>query len=110
MALRISLFVLAALLLGAHFLRAGNLAMLALCLAAPLLFFHRKRRSLIALQLLAYGAGASWIATAAQLMHLRLSTGQPWTVAVVILGSVALFSIAAGILLNSPVIKDRYPA
>ena len=53
MRLRISLFVVAALLLGAHFLRAGSLALVALCLAAPLLFFWRQRWSLILLQLLA---------------------------------------------------------
>ena len=41
MAPRISLFVVAALLLGAHFLRAGNWPAMALCLAAPLLFFYR---------------------------------------------------------------------
>ena len=110
MGLRISLFVLAALLLGAHFLRAGNFAMVALCLAAPLLFFYRKRWSLIALQFLAYCAAATWIGVAIQLVQLRQQTGQPWTVAAVILGSVALFTLLAGLLLNSRAIKERYPA
>lgn len=109
MIVRIILFVTAALLLGAHFLRAGNLAMVALCLAAPLLFFHRRRRSLIALQLLAFGAVGTWIAVAIQLVQMRQQTGQAWTVAAIILGSVALFSLLAGLLLNSRKIKDRYP-
>lgn len=109
MIVRIILFVTAALLLGAHFLRAGNLAMVALCLAAPLLFFHRRRRSLIALQLLAYGAAGTWIAVAIQLVQMRQQTGQAWTVAAIILGSVALFTLLAGLLLNSRKIKDRYP-
>lgn len=110
MGLRISLFVLAALLLGAHFLRAGNYAMVALCLAAPLLFFYRKRWSLIALQFLAYCAAATWIGVAIQLVQMRQQLGQPWTVAVLILGSVALFTLLAGLLLNSRAIKERYPA
>jgi len=109
MTLRIILFVTAAILLGAHFLRAGNFAMVALCLAAPLLFFHRRRRSLIALQLLAYGAAGTWIAAAIQLAHLRQQSGQPWTLAAVILGSVALFTLLAGLLLNSRAIRNRYP-
>jgi hypothetical protein len=69
MLLRISLFVTAALLLGAHFLRAGNLLLVAL----------------------------------------RQRTGQPWTLAAIILGSVALFSLLAGLLLNSRAIRERYP-
>ena len=109
MGLRISLFVVAALLLGAHFLRAGNLALMALCLAAPLLFLYRKRWSLIVLQLLAYGAAGTWITVAIQLVQLRQQSGQPWTAATVILGSVALFTSLTGVLLNSRAITKRYP-
>jgi len=61
MGLRISLYVVAAMLLGAHFLRAGDLVMVALCLAAPLLFLWRRRWSLMLLQLLAYGAAGRWL-------------------------------------------------
>jgi hypothetical protein len=109
MILRISLFVTAAVLLGAHFLRADNPVMVALCLAAPLLFFHRRRWSLIVLQLLAYGAAGTWIAVAIQLVQLRQQSGQPWTVAALILGSVALFSVLAGLLLNSRAMSESYP-
>jgi hypothetical protein len=109
MALRISLFITAAVLLGAHFLRAGNLALVALCLAAPLLFLHRKRWSLIVLQALAYSAAATWMAVAIELVRLRQQLGQPWTLAVMILGSVALFTLLAGLLLNSRAIRERYP-
>jgi len=109
MSLRIGLFVLAALLLGAHFLRAGNTAMVAPCLAAPLLFLWRARWSLIVLQVLAYGAGATWIAVAVQLVQLRQQSGQPWTLAAAILGTVALFSVLAGLLLNSRAMRARYP-
>lgn len=109
MAPRISLYIVAALLLGAHFLRAGNLALVALCLAAPLLFAWRSRWSLIALQLLAYCATASWIAVAMQLVQMRQQLGQPWTVAVIILGSAALLTLLAGLLLNSRAIRLRYP-
>ncbi len=108
MKLRISLFVVAALLLGAHFLRASNFALVALCLAAPLLFLARKRWSLIVLQLMAYAATATWILAAVRLVQLRQQMGQPWTAAVVILGSVALFTLISGLLLNSRAIKQHY--
>ena len=109
MALRLSLYILAALLLGAHFLRAGSLALVTLCLAAPLLFAWRSRWSLIALQLLAYIAAATWIAVALQLVQMRQQLGQPWTTAVIILGAVALLTLLAGLLLNSKTIRARYP-
>ena len=109
MRLRISLYVLAALLLGAHFLRAGHFLMVGICLAAPLLFAWRSHRALIALQLAAYGAAATWIAVAIELVHTRQQYGQRWTAAAIILGSVALFTLIAGLLLNSGAIKRFYP-
>ena len=109
MKLRISLFVLAALLLGAHFLRLGNLGRVALCLATPLLFAWRRRWSLILLQFMAYGATVSWIVTAIELIRLRQSIGRPWLLAAAILGAVALLSFLAGLLLNSGSARERYP-
>jgi hypothetical protein len=108
MALRVGLYIAAALLLGAHFLRAGNLVMVALCLAAPLLFLWRSRWSLLLLQALAYCAVAIWVAVAILLVQQRQQLEQPWTAAVVILSAVALFTLIAGLLLNSSAIKERY--
>jgi hypothetical protein len=109
MALRISLYVVAALLLAAHFLRAGNHGLVALCLAAPLLFLWRTRLSLVLLQLMAYAAAVTWTSVAIRLVQLRQSLGQPWTLAAVILGSVVLFTLLAGLLLNSRPMRHRYP-
>jgi hypothetical protein len=109
MSVRISLFSIAALLLGAHFFRADNFLLLALCLATPLLFLYRKRWSLILLQLTAYGATASWLWTALELIELRQQTGRPWTAAALILGAVAWFTLVAGLLMNSRCMRERYP-
>lgn len=46
MVLRIVIFVIAAVLTAAHFLRGGSDAMVALSLAVPLLFLCKKRWSL----------------------------------------------------------------
>lgn len=109
MALRISFFTFAALLMGAHFLRAGSLALAALCLGVPLLFLYRRRVSLIALQVLAYCASGIWMVTAIQLFQAREPAGRPWAMAVVILAAVALLTLCAGLILNSGSMKERYP-
>lgn len=106
---RIFIFVVAALLLGAHFLRAGNIPLVALCLVMPFLFMHRRRRSLILLQLAAYCATGTWVWTALRLIESRRQFGQPWTAAAIILGAVALFTLVAGLLLNSRGVRERYP-
>lgn len=108
MILRITLIILTAGLVAAHFLRAGNLALTALCLAAPLLLFIRRRWSLLALQVLAYGAALIWLNTMVQIILERMALGRSWGGVVAILGTVALTSLVAGLLLNSAVIKHRY--
>ena len=97
-------------LLGAHFYRVGNILLVALCLAAPLLFFWRKRWSLVLLQLMTYGAAAIWLEVAIRLVESRRQIGQPWTAAAIILGVVALYTLLAGLLLNSRSMTARYPA
>lgn len=106
---RIALFAIAALLVGAHFLRAGNPVLAAVCVCAPLLFLYRKRRVLLALQLLAYGAAATWIVVGVRLIQARLLSGQPWNLAAIIIAVVTLFTLVAGLLLNSPKAREHYP-
>lgn len=109
MIFRICWFTLAAMLLGAHFLRAENFVMLALCVSTPLLLLVKRWWMLVLLQFLAYDAALVWIAEAVHLVVLRQHLGQPWILAAVILGGAALFSILAGVLLNSRSIRERYP-
>jgi len=109
MILRIVLYVAAALLLGAHFYRGGDLALVALCLATPFLFFLRRRASLLVLQVAAYAGAAVWVDAAVRLVASRQDAGRPWTAAAIILGGVALFTLVAGALLNSGAITSRYP-
>ena len=109
MMLRICLFSIAALLLGAHFFRGGSLALVALCLLAPLLFLLKSRWSVYLLQLSAYGAAAGWVNVAIGIVELRRQLGQPWLSAVAILGAVALFTFVTGLLLNSRAFRQHYP-
>ncbi|MDD2845389.1 MAG: hypothetical protein PHT57_10580 [Rhodoferax sp.] len=108
MVVRLVLFLIAAALTAAHFFRAENYGMVALSVATPLLFLYRKPASLALLQLAAYGATANWLITALLLVQMRQQIGRPWTVAAIILGTVALLTLLAGLLLNSRGMRERY--
>lgn len=109
MHIRIGLFLLAVLMTAAHFFRAGSWPLVALSLAAPLLFFFKRRWSLILLQLGAYCASAAWLASMLSLVQMRQQSGQSWTAAALILGAVMLLTLLAGLLLNSRCLRDAYP-
>lgn len=109
MALRVSLFITAASLMAAHFFRMGNFFVLGLCLATPLLFLWKSRWSLVLLQFGAYLATATWLGVAVELVQFRQQIERPWTVAAIILVSVALFTLVAGLLLNARSMRERYP-
>ncbi len=105
---RILLYILAALLIAAHFLRVGNFIGVAFCVATPLLFLVRQRWSLLLLQALAYVAAVVWLVTAWQIAAERLSFRQPWLRAALILVAVAAVSALAGGLLRSRSLHARY--
>jgi hypothetical protein len=100
MIIRIVVYVIATWLVAAHFLRAGDLILTALCLATPLLFFVRERWSLLVLQGLAYVACLVWLLTAWQIIGMRRFLGEPWQLSAVILLTVAAYSVVAGALLR----------
>ena len=108
MILRATLVVLTALLVAAHFLRAGNITLVIVCLAAPSLLLIKQRWSLIVLQLLAYAGAVIWLITLVQLVSERIAVGRSWGGVVVILGTTALVAVITGLLLNSPGFKARY--
>jgi hypothetical protein len=108
MSLRIIPRIVSALLLGAHFLRQGNLVLAGLCLAVLGLLWVKKRWSLLLLQLFAYLGAVVWASTAIALIQQRLALGESWWRLAIILGVVALLSVVAGLLLNSAAVKERF--
>ena len=97
------------LLLGAHFLRAGNVLLTVGCALVPLLLVIKARWSVNLVQLLTYIGAAIWVYTTIRICHRRLILGMPWGRAAIILGTVTLFTVFAGLLLNSAVVKEKYP-
>ena len=108
MALRIFSVVFAFLLLGAHFMRAENNLIAILCILIPLLLLVKKKFIPILLQCLLYLGGLIWVHATVQYVRIRMAEGTDWVRLILILGSVSLFTIFAGLLLNSKVIKERY--
>ena len=102
--------ILAAILLAAHFLRSYNLLPMALCLMAPFLLFIKQRWSLLTLQLLTIPAALIWLVTLSGIIQQRIFEGRSWTVSAIILVGVALFTLFAGWLLNSPQVKEKFSA
>lgn len=109
MKLRITLLALAAILLAAHFLRTFSIIPMLLCLAAPFILFVKKRWSLLAIQVLTIVAAVIWLFTLNDIIQQRLFEGRSWTASGIILGVVAGYTLLTGWLLNSPVVKEKYP-
>ena len=105
---RVALVILAAFLLGAHFLRQGLVGPAIVCVAMPLLFLVRRPWSRIVLQAFTYSGSALWAFTAAGLAQERIGDGLPWMRGTTILVFVSLATFAAGWLLNSKVIKSHF--
>ena len=109
MSVRITLFILSVVLVGAHFFRSGSYALVGLCLILPLLLLYKSRWSLIVLQCAACAATLVWLGAALELVQMRQQMGRPWTTAALILGAVALYTLVSGLLLNSRSLRERYP-
>ena len=107
---RVIPLILASLMLSAHFFRHLNYALMIVTFLAPCLLFIKKRWSLIAIQFFAILGGGIWISTIVDIANERILMGEPWGKMAVILGAVALFTIFAGLLLNSLKVKEKYPS
>jgi len=100
--------VLAALLLAAHFYRAGDVALAALTLAALVLLSVRRPWAARALQAgLAIGA-MEWLRTLAAFAAMRMASGQPYARLALILGAVALVTALAALAFETRAMRARY--
>jgi hypothetical protein len=104
----LALPALALLLLGAHFFRAGLVAVAAACAVLLVLLSVRSPWSARALQgALALGT-LEWLRTAWVFASARAAAGQPYTRLLVILGSVALLTALAAWLLRSRAARAHF--
>lgn len=107
-ALRLSPVVLSALLIAAHYLRAGSLVTVALCLAAPMLLFVRRAWVPRLMQGGLVFSVFVWLWTAWEIVQLRMALGAPWAAAAIILGCVAAWTGGSALLFETRVLRRRY--
>jgi hypothetical protein len=104
----IALPIIALLLLAAHFVHAGLWPIAAACMAAMgLLWVPRPWAARTLQALLALGT-LEWILTAAMRAQLRIAHEQPYLRLLVILGTVAAFTVLAALAFRHPGLARRF--
>ncbi len=101
-------FVIAMIILAAHFLRTGASALTLLCLLLPFLLFIKRSWVITTTSLFAYFGGIIWLFVTYDLYLQRAASDQPWARMILILGTVAIFTFAAGILLKTAAVRKLY--
>ncbi len=105
---RMLLLILSSLVLGAHFLRRGQVFLTLICVAIPFLLLIRKRWVLVVVQVLMYAGSLLWLATLVPLAIQRMGSGEAWLRMTLILAVVALMTLGSGLLMNSKTLRDKY--
>lgn len=102
--------ILSMLILTAHFLRAGYMILVILIISSLLFLFIRSSWIVRLIQVELILGGIEWIRTTFMLVNIRLANNLPWERLVIILGSVAAFTILSALVFNFKALKTRYNA
>ncbi len=100
--------ILSALLMAAHFSRADNVALVLLSLAFPLILLWRRPWAARLTQVTLAVASLEWIRTAIVIAGRRQAAGEPWTRMAIILGSVAILTLASALVFRWRGLRARY--
>ena len=99
--------LLSLLVLAAHFFRNDSPLLVLVCLGAPLLLATGTRWGVRAVQGLLIVGALEWVRTAMQIAAVRQEEGLPWKRMAVILGSVAVFTVASAGVYFMPALRRR---
>jgi hypothetical protein len=100
--------VLSLLLLGAHFLRGPNLALLAAVILLLVLLFVRRRWVARLVQVALLLGALEWLRTLVRLTSDRLQAGEPVVRLVLILGTVACLTAFSTLAFETRRLRHRY--
>jgi hypothetical protein len=106
--LRLIPVLLSFLLLAAHFLRSGNLILIGLCLALPLVLLVRRPGSARLVQVALVLGGLEWARSLWVLASRRAGAGEPWLRMALILGAVGLLTILSVLVFRHRSLRRRY--
>jgi len=99
---------LSALLLAAHFFRAGMYPLVVASLTFPFVLLFPRRWSACLVQVALVLGAIEWVRTLLNLVTIRQAVGQPWMRMAIILGSVAVFTAASALVFGFGSLKKRY--
>jgi hypothetical protein len=102
--------VLSLFILAAHFLRAGWIVGVAICMAALVALSIPRRWSMRAVQILLILGTLEWLRVTYFFVGIRAANGLAWTRLAVILGFVAGFTALSAILFETRRVRRRYLA
>jgi hypothetical protein len=97
--------ILSAVLIAAHFFRAGNIVLVIFCILAPLILITRARWAVIVVQVLLVLASAEWLRTALAIARERAAIGTPAARMFAILASVAILALLSALPLRRLAIR-----
>jgi hypothetical protein len=93
---------------GAHFFRAGSVALVMACLALLAMLAMTRRGAAIAVQASLAIGSLEWLRTLASLASARLSAGAPATRLIAILAAVAIATALAALVFRHPRLMAFY--
>lgn len=96
------------LLLAAHFVRAGQTAVVVALLSLLLILLLKKAWVPRVIQVVLLLGAIEWVWTLYSVAQLRIQLGMPWVRMAVILGSVALFTALSCLAFSSGSLRKRY--
>jgi hypothetical protein len=98
----------AALVLAAHFYRAGNLMVAGLAAALVALLFVPRAWAARVVQLGLAAGALEWVLTLIRLVELRQASGQPYGRLAAILGGVAVFTAVSALVFRNRQLRGRF--
>lgn len=99
---------LALVVLAAHFLRDGNLALVASALLALVLLFVPRPWAARVVQVALVLGVVEWLRTLGALTAQRISSGEPWLRLVAILGGVAVLTGLSLLVFRAAAVRARF--
>lgn len=106
--LRMIPVVLSLLVLAAHFLRSGSLAMVGAVLLVLLMLLHRRPWTARIAQVVLVAGAAEWVRTLLVLARERERAGEPAARMIAILATVAVVTLLSALIFRSKAVRQAY--
>lgn len=100
--------IFSSLLLSAHFMRAELLPLVLLSLFLPFLLLVKRPWAARFIQIVLIAGSFEWVRTVIVLVAMRRDAGEPWLRMVLILGSVATFTLLSAVTIEGKTLRERY--